>query len=428
MRNHASVVIKSLVAVAVLGLLGLVAVKFGSSTTSNPLSSLPLIPWEGGPDYWAQFPITKAAGWTNPNFFPIVVTYDGVSGDAAAAYDKSIGINSYIGYDNDQKCTYFADNGTFLLSGVPANSTCPANTTTVAGDFLLDEPDGQHANTSLDLQAVQQAVASAPDDGRFKEINFTGDVISAWDKPDNYANFTAMVNAYAGPASVDDYFYTMPTCNVASMNFIVPMDQGHCRTSSSYGAEMRALRIKNAEGGGPLKPLWNYVEDLSENGRYYITPGQLQGAVMDSIINEARGILYFNQVMGKGTCNSGNVVRDSQVIPGFCGDSQIAAMKHVDGIIRSLAPVLNSQSYQYKFGTNLDTMLKWYNGSVYIFAMISGAASSQPGSRVFTLPPGLANTSSVTVLNENRTLPVSNGTFTDSFAAEYTYHIYKITP
>jgi hypothetical protein len=106
----------------------------------------------------------------------------------------------------------------------------------------------------------------------------------------------------------------------------------------------------------------------------------------------------------------------------------MSAMQGVDNAIQSLAPIINTQSYQYTFGTNLNTMLKWYNGSAYIFAMVSGDASSQPGSRTFTLPSGLAGASSVTVLNENRTLPVGSGTFTDNFAAEYTYHIYKVTP
>jgi hypothetical protein len=33
----------------------------------------------------------------------------------------------------------------------------------------------------------------------------------------------------------------------------------------------------------------------------------------------------------------------------------------------------------------------------------------------------------VEVLYENRTLPISGGAFQDSFAAENSYHIYKIT-
>jgi hypothetical protein len=104
------------------------------------------------------------------------------------------------------------------------------------------------------------------------------------------------------------------------------------------------------------------------------------------------------------------------------------AMKEVNQQVSQLAPVINTQSYQYDFGTNLDTMLKWYQGSAYIFAMISGDASSQPGNRTFTLPADLHIAATVQVVDESRSLPVSAGAFTDNFAQEYAYHIYKVTP
>jgi hypothetical protein len=47
------------------------------------------------------------------------------------------------------------------------------------------------------------------------------------------------------------------------------------------------------------------------------------------------------------------------------------------------------------------------------------------GSKTFTLPAGVTATS-VTVVGEDRTIPVSSGKFTDGFAAEYSHHVYKI--
>jgi hypothetical protein len=65
-----------------------------------------------------------------------------------------------------------------------------------------------------------------------------------------------------------------------------------------------------------------------------------------------------------------------------------------------------------------------FDGSAYVFAMVDGA--TQPGSRTFELPPGVTGTS-VEVVGEDRTLPVgSDGTFSDDFAAEYSYHTYRI--
>jgi len=48
-----------------------------------------------------------------------------------------------------------------------------------------------------------------------------------------------------------------------------------------------------------------------------------------------------------------------------------------------------------------------------------------PGARTFTFPPGVDGTSAQ-VVGENRTIPVANGTFSDAFAQEYAYHVYKI--
>jgi hypothetical protein len=46
------------------------------------------------------------------------------------------------------------------------------------------------------------------------------------------------------------------------------------------------------------------------------------------------------------------------------------------------------------------------------------------GSRTFTLPAGL--TGNVEVVGEGRTIAVADGSFTDSFASEFTHHIYRI--
>ena len=144
---------------------------------------------------------------------------------------------------------------------------------------------------------------------------------------------------------------------------------------------------------------------------------------MNSVINEARGLIYYNQDY-KG-CSAGSLVRKSQVNPGFGCMPQIQAMGEINKFLHSLAPVINTQSYQWDFGPGLDTMLKQKDGSAYVFAMIDGSAG--PGSRTFTLPEQLKGRS-IEVVGENRTInPASDGTFTDSFAAEYSYHVYKVS-
>ena len=87
--------------------------------------------------------------------------------------------------------------------------------------------------------------------------------------------------------------------------------------------------------------------------------------------------------------------------------------------------MLNSQSCLWKFNPALDTMLKADNGSFYIFAMPGRTGGT--GEQKLTLPKGLAG-ATAEVMFENRTVPVSGGTITDTFAKEFSYHIYKITP
>lgn len=395
-----------------------------AATGASGVLHLPRIPWEGGPAYWDKFPIAKADGWTNPDFFPIAIWFDGVSTNAQVQEDKSYGINIYIGENVATNYQLFANNHVYVFS--PLNNT-PHDGSAQPGLFLVDEPDGRTTSAN-DLKRIRKIVAATPSDGRFKEINFSPTVISSSEPRINKANFEAMVNAYAGPVSVDKYYYTQPSC-FDIRYLMTPIVPSHCRTASSYGATVRALRARVAAGGA-LKPVWNFVEDLSgaPDARHfyaYIQPGQLKGAVMDSIINEARGILYFNQSFA-GTCVGGNVIREAEMGALKCARPQLTAMRQIDQLIYSLAPVINTQSYAYTFGPDLDTMLKTYKKYAYIFAMISGAASSNPGSRTFKLPPALAGAKDVQVLNEDRVIPVKNGKFIDDFSYEYTYHIYRV--
>jgi hypothetical protein len=392
--------------------------------SGNSALSLPKIPWEGGSDYWKKFSKPNAAGWSDPSFFPIVVWYDGISSDAEVNYDKSLGLNTYIGMDAATPYSLFGDNDVYWIGG-KLNSSFNDSSKNWVGDFLDDEVDGRF--TPAEGRAyLQQIVDNLGNDGRFKYANFTQMVMATDMKA---ADSQAFVNKFTDAVSLDMYWYTIPYCSQTPYRdvYLTPIDQANCRTSSSYGKTMQSLRKQDA-ADGKLQPLWQFVENLNGGPgpsapAVYITPGQLEGAVMNSVINEARGIVYFNQSFS-GNCQSSNVFRQSQVNKNFCGAAQVAAAKEVNNRIKDLATVINTQSYQWSFGSGLNTMLKAKDGYAYVFSMVDG--SSKPGSRTFQLPAGVSG-KSVQVLYENRTLPVSSsGTFSDSFANESTYHIYKV--
>jgi hypothetical protein len=134
------------------------------------------------------------------------------------------------------------------------------------------------------------------------------------------------------------------------------------------------------------------------------------------------GINYFPQNMS-GPCQG-------FTIGSTCPEAAAATagITKINAEIKGMAPVLNTQSYQWTFNPRADTMLKSSGGSYYIFSMTSAGGPTGPNSPyTFALPPGLKG-STVQVLNEGRSLPINAGSFTDTFAAEYAHHIYKITP
>ena len=67
-------------------------------------------------------------------------------------------------------------------------------------------------------------------------------------------------------------------------------------------------------------------------------------------------------------------------------------------------------------------LTKYYNNDWYLFTGSDGST----GTRTITLPASSTATT-VTVLDENRTLPVTNHQFTDTYATPNTTHHYKIT-
>jgi hypothetical protein len=92
--------------------------------------------------------------------------------------------------------------------------------------------------------------------------------------------------------------------------------------------------------------------------------------------------------------------------------------------VTALAPVLNTQSYVWNFGTTgLDTMLKQLGNFAYIFASVGVAGTT--GAKTFTVPAAATGTV-VDVIDEARTLTInSSKQFTDTFAAESSHHVYK---
>jgi len=395
-----------------------------SVPTDTTTLDLPRIPWEGGPAYYAGFEKPAAAGWDDPSFFPIATSYNNLLSKADADHDRALGLNTYWEMWEGVPYSNFEDNGMFWV-GDKLNSTFDDSSVNWVGDFLDDEVDGRF-DPAAGFSRLQSRVDEFGDDGRFKYANFTHMVIDT-DTEDAVAE--RYVNQYTDVVSIDRYFYTIPYCDWTPYRdvFLTEVEQSNCRTASTYGKAMNSLRIRDA-ADGELQPLWNFVELYNGGGTQEriaeppIAGGQLQGAVMSSLINEARGIVYFNQSMN-GPCIAGGIIRDVQKNPNHCAASQVAAMGEINNRIHEIAPVLNTQSYDVDLGPGIDGMVKAYDGYAYIFAMVDG--SSSPGDRTIALPAGVGG-SDVEVLWENRSIAAGGGSFADTFDAEYSYHVYRV--
>jgi hypothetical protein len=403
-----------------------------SQAPASGALALPRVPWEGGPDYYKQF--SGSSAYTNPKVFPVVAWWASFDSDANVKWDKDHGINTYTQLNPNSPGNLLAPNNMNLIQGNNDAGRIKGidfKDPHWVGWWLSDETDGRfdppargHEQIQKEIDAQKEFCASSSP-CKFAYANYTGIVTSAYNDTQIAAD-EKYVNMFAGPVSVDGYYYTDPSCDDPGRKDwqVNAPDNAHCRTSAAYGNFIRNLRTRD-QVDGKLKPLYGFVENGAPTGSgISITPQQEQGAVWSMIRNEARGIVWFNQSFS-GPCQSGNVLRDAQANPDGCNAARVEGMKTVNLQVQALAPVLNTQSYAWDVkAAGTETMLKVKDGYAYLFAGVD--LNGQPGSRTMTLPPEVKG-ATVEVVNENRTLPVSGGKITDSFAKEYTNHIYKVS-
>lgn len=403
------------------------------STSSSPPPTgglnLPRVPWEGGPAYYGRHPATNA--WNNQNFFPIGVWYESVLSTADTDRDKAAGLNTYVELTSNSSPTLIRNAGMYAIpSGLPgAGSESVGSLLTDEADMIYgpgwDQWSGQDGwNTCVPIQdqggkcgyTVMKHYSDLAGTSRPRYANY-GKGVMMWESD---AQAQVFVNQFQELVSADMYFYTDNNLCPAEAQTWLNIQPQFCRRSSSYGIVLDRMRALDAMDGNRI-PIYGFVEvghPFTENDWPTINGDQIAGAVMNSLIHEARGIIYFNHNFG-GTCISQHVLRDS------CGAAVRPAVTEVNRRVTSLAPVLNSQSYQWSFNASLDTMLKGHDGSYYVFAMPGRGGGT--GTQTLTLPGGLT-AAKAEVLFENREVPITGGRFTDTFANEFSYHVYKITP
>jgi hypothetical protein len=383
---------------------------------------------DGGTGYYGKFAKPLP---TDPTFFPIAVWYESVVDRHDVDLDRAAGLNTYIQLTDSSDMSIVRDAGMHAILTGGDGSAGPE----VSGWMIGDEADmfgGPGAGTwtgndpgngdicspasaKCGYTIMQTQAGKLPNDHRVRYTNY-GKGVTFWESPSEAARF---VNQFQDIVSVDNYWFTDSYICGGNEggNFYSgdQLSQAQCRLAANYGRTIDRVRSLVSPAGS--KPVWGFAEvghPGTDGGS--VQPPQVAAAVWSMIIHGARGIIYFNHSFG-GSCLTQHALRDP------CYAAVRAVVTTVDSQIKALAPVLNAPFADgvVKGSGGVDVSTKWYNGHFYVLA---GANNASGGTGTFTLP--CVGGASVTVLNENRTLPIANGAFSDKFADGNAVHIYRL--
>ena len=387
---------------------------------------------DGGDQFYASFKNTFP---TSPDFFLLGVWYTDTSRPQEIEADRALGLNTYVMLTDNSNVQLIKESGMFALPNKPNPNA--------AGQFLIDEadmwagpgdaewsgktptdPEAPAGSTCIPAESkcgytVMKTVSSEVATGVLAYANY-GKGVTFWQTREEAARF---INDFQNVVSADNYWFTDDRIcradegGALKRNGEAALTPAECHLAANYGLTTRYVR--SLVQPRAAMPVWNFVElgaPFADGLGGTITGPQMRAAVWSSIINGARGIVYFVHNLG-GTCPTMNLLRDN------CGDAIRADLTAVNKQITELAPVLNAPFLDGYARTDgpIDLAVKRYGGDDYILA---GATQDAPTDVTITLSCGSAD--SAEVIGENRTVPITDLKFRDSFADGNAVHIYKI--
>jgi hypothetical protein len=403
-----------------------VLVKWAGSPASETGSpSVDLRQVDGGPNYYARFQNSLPS---NASYFPIAAWLRPAETQSQIDQYKDFGLNVLVGVE----CPECANEALLRSNGMEAiiqsnertrfNDIGSAET---AGWFLYDEidmccgPPGFDGGNGYDM--LDDVLTGLPKDGRLRYNNY-GKGVLEWQSDGDAARF---INGRNGPNSyqhvvaTDYYWFTDP---IARRN-------SRWGFGSSYGDDVRKVRRLDVIDGARM-PVWHVVElgwpftESAGRGGRRILPEEIRSAVWHAIIAGARGINYFDHNFGPGT-------PQSPILGEGYADNRAMA-KSVNAQIKDLAPVLNSpfvtsgHSATDTMNGDVRYMVKWSGTKFYVFA----GADRGGGDATFSMPcvgdATAVRLAPSSLPGEANSIPVSGGSFTDSFANKNSVHIYRI--
>ncbi|UGQ39990.1 DUF4082 domain-containing protein [Rhodococcus aetherivorans] len=382
---------------------------------------------DGGEEYYDTFENSLP---TSPDYFPLAVWFARVTSPEEAAVDRTIGLNTYVELTEDSDVRVIRDSGMFALPSRP-DPLASGQLTTDEADMWAGAGDAPWTGRMPDDRpicvpeqakcgyTVMYAFRSKVPSGVMTFTNY-GKGVTFWEPRDAAERF---VNDFQDVVSADNYWFTDDTICQADQGGVLTKDgqadlsPAECHLAANYGVTTRYVR--SLVQPRAAMPVWNFVEvghPFEEDTGGTITGPQIRAAVWSSIINGARGIVYFSHNFG-GPCLSYNIFRDR------CGDGIRDDVRAVNDQINRLAPVLNApfvDGFARSDGP-VDLAAKYHEGSLYVLA---GSTRNEGGDATIALACG--NADQVEVLDEGRSLPVTGNTFRDTFDDGNAVHLYRI--
>ncbi|MEV7633920.1 hypothetical protein AB0N64_16090 [Microbacterium sp. NPDC089318] len=381
---------------------------------------------DGGSAYYSRFSPSLP---DSPEFFPIGVWFESVLDPSDIALDRSAGLNTYVQLTDESNVELIRSSGMYALPSVskPGSSGFVVSdevdmwagagdgtwTGKLQGEGLVCSPAGSGCGYTIQESLVQQFPPQA-----LLYANY-GKGVTFHLKDDEAAKF---VNGYQDVVSADNYWFTDPyICSLVEGGAVFAqgrdLSDAECRTAAHYGWTVNRVRSLVQPAGS--KPVWAFVEvgqPFADAGSLSTTPGQVRAAVWSSLIHGARGIVYFNHNFG-GPCVSQHVLRDE------CGAAVRPVVSAVNRLITRLAPALNSPSLPGLISADtaaVDLMVKSSGGKLYLMA-----ASTRNERQSVTFTVACGSPQQALVLDENRSVRLTRGTFSDTFDDANSVHIYE---
>ncbi len=406
---------------------------------------------------WAM---PKNAGWNSPSFFPIGPWMMSLVTQADADAVLGVGWNTVWGAAGNTVPFVALQNRIWLTQLVENTDTVlPGTGNETVGLDSYDEPPSYADGVTGPISSTSLVHQS----GRVWTMGLTwnwlvyGGLSGAPPPGTNYSILSTAVPAPGGTkrrinvSGADLFFFagarsqaTNYQCGLMEFaNPNVPCTIAQAARGSNYGdmistqatlqAPYNAPILCNIEDGGP------YTADTQAS--FYIYPSEMNWAVWSSLIHGCGGIIYFDHTFAGPAQSDANIEQPYyQAAQPPAVVSITTQLNNTDALVKQMAPQLNAP-YARGYVTvsppgwtldggvanqsgGIEVAAKWYNGQFYLFTDTRYPEGTNNTVAQFTLNDPTAT--SVTVINESRSLPVTAGAFTDTFAHAQTVHIYQV--